>query len=115
GVDPWDRPAIYREAAGAGVDNGAPVWAVLILSGAIATLGLALNSSAVVIGAMLVAPLLSPVMGLALALAAGDGRLAIQTGAIVIGSTAAVVATGAFLTAVLPFQTITLEIAARAR
>ncbi|MEX0891835.1 MAG: hypothetical protein WEB88_06650 [Gemmatimonadota bacterium] len=41
------------------MDNDLPYWSILILSGAIATLGLALNSSAVVIGAMLVAPLLA--------------------------------------------------------
>ncbi|MEX2570230.1 MAG: DUF389 domain-containing protein [Gemmatimonadota bacterium] len=115
GVSRWDRPAIFRDSAEAAVDNRLPFWAVLVLSGAIATLGLAINSSAVVIGAMLVAPLLAPVMGLALALAAGDARLAIQTAAVVAGSTVAVVLAGALLTTVLPFQTITLEITSRAR
>ena len=115
GVERWDRPAIFRETADAATDNGLPYWLVLVLSGAIATLGLALNSSAVVIGAMLVAPLLSPVIGLALSLAVGDGRLAMRTGAVVVGSTAAVIAAGAILTVLLPFQTVTSEIAARAR
>ncbi|HEX6068795.1 MAG TPA: DUF389 domain-containing protein [Longimicrobiaceae bacterium] len=115
GVDRWDRPAIFRESADAATDNGLPYWMVLSLSGAIATLGLALDSSAVVIGAMLVAPLLAPVLGLALSLAVGDGRLAIQTGAVVVGSTLAVVTVGAVLTLLLPFQTITLEISARTR
>jgi uncharacterized hydrophobic protein (TIGR00271 family) len=62
---------------------------------------------------MLVAPLLAPVVGLALALAVGDGRLAAQTGAVVAGSTVAVVLTSALLTVLLPFQEITLEISAR--
>lgn len=115
GVARWDRPGIYREASDAAVENGLPYWIVLVLSGGIATLGLALNSSAVVIGAMLVAPLLAPVLGLALSLAVGDGRLAVQTAAIVLGSTLAVVAAGALLTVLLPFQTITLEISARTR
>jgi uncharacterized hydrophobic protein (TIGR00271 family) len=110
-----DRAAIYRDAAEAGTDNRATYWTVLLLSGAIATLGLALNSSAVVIGAMLVAPLLAPVLGLALALAVGDGRLAVQTAIIVLGSTVGVILVGAALTAVLPFHTITLEISARTR
>jgi uncharacterized hydrophobic protein (TIGR00271 family) len=115
GVQRWDRPAIFRESASAGTDNRLPYWMVLVLSGGIATLGLAINSSAVVIGAMLVAPLLAPVVGLALALAVGDGRLAAQTGAVVVGSTVAVVLTSAVLTVLLPFQTITLEISARTR
>jgi len=113
GVHRWDRPAIFREAASAATDNGLPFWLVLVLSGGIATLGLATNSAAVVIGAMLVAPLLAPIVGLALALAVGDGRLAVQSGLVVIGSTAAVVLISAFLTVLLPFQTITVEISAR--
>ncbi|MEX2582568.1 MAG: DUF389 domain-containing protein [Gemmatimonadota bacterium] len=113
GVRRWDRAAVFGDAASAAIDNALPYWIVLVLSGGIATLGLAINSSAVVIGAMLVAPLLAPVVGLALALAVGDGRLAVQTGTVVVGSTIAVVLTSALLTVLLPFQTITLEISAR--
>jgi uncharacterized membrane protein len=43
----------------------------------------------------------------------GDGRLALQTGAVVLGSMLAVVLTAALLTALLPFQSITLEISSR--
>jgi uncharacterized hydrophobic protein (TIGR00271 family) len=113
GVHRWDRVEIFRESATAATDNQLPYWMVLVLSGGIATLGLAIDSSAVVIGAMLVAPLLAPVVGLALALSVGDGRLAVQTGVVVAGSTAAVVLISALLTVLLPFQTITLEISAR--
>ncbi len=45
------------------------------LSCVIATLGLLTNSPAVIIGAMLVAPLMSPIIGLGLASITGDGRL----------------------------------------
>jgi uncharacterized hydrophobic protein (TIGR00271 family) len=113
GVQQWDRPGIFRETAAAATDVDLPYWLALTLSGAIATLGLAIDSSAVVIGAMLVAPLLAPVLGLAMALAVGDGRLAVQSGAVVVASTFAVLATAAILTLVLPFQSITLEISQR--
>jgi uncharacterized hydrophobic protein (TIGR00271 family) len=113
GVESWDRPLIFRDAADAAVDNGLSYWLVLLLSGAIATLGLAMNSAAVVIGAMLVAPLLGPIMGLSLALAVGDSRLALQSLAIVGGSILIVIATSAALTAILPFHTLTLEISSR--
>ncbi|MBR9988516.1 MAG: TIGR00341 family protein [Gemmatimonadetes bacterium] len=113
GVERWDRPLIFRDAADAAVDNGLSYWLVLLLSGAIATLGLAMDSSAVVIGAMLVAPLLGPIMGLSLALAVGDSRLALQSLAIVGGSLAIVIVTAAGLTALLPFHTLTLEISSR--
>ncbi|HSF79994.1 MAG TPA: DUF389 domain-containing protein [Anaerolineales bacterium] len=48
---------------------------LVILSCIIATLGLLTNSAAVIIGAMLVAPLMSPILGLGLASITGDSRL----------------------------------------
>jgi uncharacterized hydrophobic protein (TIGR00271 family) len=115
GVRRYDCPLIYKEAAEAGTDSDLPYWLILGLSGAIATLGLAIDSAAVVIGAMLVAPLLAPVMGLAIALVVGDAKLALQTGAVIIASTLLVIAIAALFTVALPFHTITLEISARVR
>ncbi len=57
-----------REAARPDVDY----FVLVILSSVIATLGLLTNSAAVIIGAMLVAPLMSPVIGLGLASVVGD-------------------------------------------
>ena len=48
---------------------------LVVLSAVIATLGLLTNSAAVIIGAMLVAPLMSPIIGIGLASLAGDARL----------------------------------------
>lgn len=115
GVEQWDRPVIFRETAGAALDVGLPYWSILLISGAIAALGLALDNAAVVIGAMLIAPLLAPMMGLALALAVGDVRLAVQTSIIVVVSTVAVIFIAALLTLVLPFEAVTPQITARSR
>ena len=115
GLRHWDRPALFVETAEAATDTDLPFWSVFMLSGAIATLGLAMDATAVVIGAMLVAPLLGPLLGLSLALAVGDGRLAVQTGLTVVLGALGVVALAALLTALLPFQDITSEIAARTR
>ena len=115
GLRTWDRPELYRETAVAATDTDLPFWAVLLLSGAIATLGLVLNSTAVVIGAMLVAPLLGPLLGLSLALAVGDGRLFVQTSATILLGAAGIVALAAALTVVLPFAVVTDEIASRTR
>lgn len=79
-VRDFDRKAIYRDTADAASNDTLAFWLVLGLSAAIATIGLAQNNSAVVIGAMLVAPLLSPLMGLALSMAVGDIRLAFRPG-----------------------------------
>jgi uncharacterized hydrophobic protein (TIGR00271 family) len=48
---------------------------MVLLSAVIATLGLLTNSAAVIIGAMLVAPLMSPIIGIGLASLTGDARL----------------------------------------
>lgn len=110
-----DRAKIFDDVASAATETGFQYWLVLALSGGIATLGLAQDSAAVVIGAMLIAPLLAPVVGLGLGLAVGDARLAIQAGLAVAVSTAVVVITGAVLTLTLPFHTLTPEITARTR
>jgi uncharacterized hydrophobic protein (TIGR00271 family) len=115
GLRRWDRPALYVETAEAATDTDLPFWSVFLLSGAIATLGLALDATAVVIGAMLVAPLLGPLLGLSLALAVGDGRLAVQTSLTVMLGSIGVIALAALLTVLLPFQDVTPEIAARTR
>ena len=48
---------------------------LLISSAVIASLGLISNSTAVVIGAMIVAPLMDPILSLAFGLAVSDGKL----------------------------------------
>ncbi|MFN2235046.1 MAG: DUF389 domain-containing protein, partial [Anaerolineales bacterium] len=48
---------------------------LVLLSSVIATLGLLVDSPAVIIGAMLVAPLMSPIIGLGMASIRGDDRL----------------------------------------
>jgi uncharacterized hydrophobic protein (TIGR00271 family) len=60
-----------REASHPGFD----FFLFVILSCTIATMGLLTNSVAIIIGAMLVAPLMSPVLGLGMASITGDGRL----------------------------------------
>lgn len=50
-------------------------YILVILSTVIAAYGLIANSTAVVIGAMIVAPLMTPIVGMALSLVSGDGHL----------------------------------------
>lgn len=68
---------------------------LVILSCSIATLGLITNSAAVIIGAMLLAPLMSPIIGLGLASVIGDGVL--------IKNSALALLRGAFLAILLSF------------
>lgn len=85
------------------------------MSGGIAILGLLLSSPAVVIGAMLLSPLMGPIMALGFALAIGDWvwlKQSLRT--LMIGSVMAVLLC-AVLVFLSPIQSITSEIAARTR
>jgi uncharacterized hydrophobic protein (TIGR00271 family) len=67
---------------------------LIVLSTTIAALGLIADSSAVVIGAMLVAPLMTPILAVAAAAVHGQtSRLGVST-AVLVGGTLAAIATG---------------------
>ena len=69
-----DRVSIYRSMrrnARADVD----FYVLIILAAGIAYLGLLLNSSSVIIGAMLIAPLMSPILSTAHGIVKGNGRM----------------------------------------
>ncbi|QQS41557.1 MAG: TIGR00341 family protein [Acidobacteriota bacterium] len=88
-------------------------WLQIIFSAGIATLGLILNSSAVIIGAMLISPLMGPILSAGLSLASGDLILAIRSSTNLILSTLAAILFAVILVAFLPFKDITPEIDAR--
>jgi uncharacterized hydrophobic protein (TIGR00271 family) len=64
-----------REMMSDSARPGANFFVLIVLSAVIATLGLLLDSPAVVIGAMLVAPLMSPILGFSLGMVLSDVRL----------------------------------------
>jgi uncharacterized hydrophobic protein (TIGR00271 family) len=88
-------------------------FVLIVLSSVIATLGLLQNSAAVIIGAMLVAPLMTPILGLSMGVVRGDVRLLrLALESALKGITlAVVVAVGVVLLA--PHPLVTTEIAAR--
>lgn len=88
-------------------------WTFLMLSMSIATLGLAMDSTTVVIGAMLVSPLMGPIVEFAMGLVVGSPVLTVRSLIRILGSVVLVVAGAALITLVLPFQEVTGEIAAR--
>ncbi len=88
-------------------------WLQLLFSAGIATLGLVLNSTAVIIGAMLISPLMGPILSAGLALSTGDLILAVRATANLILSTLGGVLFALILVALLPFKDVTSEIAAR--
>lgn len=88
---------------------------VVLLSGStlIATLGLFQNSPAVIIGAMIIAPLMRPLVGLSLSTLTADGKLLIGAGTTLIVGTVAGAAISATMAAVLGALALTPEILAR--
>lgn len=73
-IKPKRRREIYEDVAKLSQPGGS-FYVMVALSSVIAAYGLVINSAAVVIGAMLVAPLMGPIFGIALALTSGSRRL----------------------------------------
>lgn len=74
----------------------------MLLATAIATFGIASDSTAVVIGAMLVAPLMTPILGVSAGLINGRSRSAGIAAAVVVTSSVASVALAWALSAIIP-------------
>ena len=88
-------------------------YIMMILAAALAALGLRLNSPAVIIGAMLVAPLMSALVGVGLAIVQGDStllRLSVRT--LLIGILL-VIGVSALVGVLMPDAGITAEMASR--
>jgi len=86
-----------------------------LMSAGIAVLGLLLSSPAVVIGAMLISPLMGPIIGLGFALAVFDSvEMRRSATALAVGVVLAVLFC-ALIVLLSPLQTVTSEIAARTR
>lgn len=74
-------------------------WTMLVLSSVIAAAGVVSDSTATVIGAMIIAPLSTPIMGVALGLVKGSGNGA---GRFVLGGACVVVAVGLLTSLAVP-------------
>jgi uncharacterized hydrophobic protein (TIGR00271 family) len=82
----FEGPDVGRKLSG--------FWVLLILAGIIASAGIVGDSTATVIGAMIVAPLMTPILGVVLAIVSADSRnLARSLGLVLIGA-ATVIAIG---------------------
>ena len=85
------------------------------MSAGIAILGLLLSSPAVVIGAMLLSPLMNPIIGTGFSLATGDADWLRRCGKALLAGSAFAILFCALIVFVSPLQTVTEEIAARTR
>jgi uncharacterized hydrophobic protein (TIGR00271 family) len=77
-------------------------FVLLFLATVIATYGVVTNSVATIIGAMIVAPLMTPIMAVSLSAVTGDSRNIVRSMLLVIEGTAMVVGSAYVLAAILP-------------
>ncbi len=113
GVGQERKAEIYIELSKSATLRDTSYWLQILFSAGIATLGLVLNSPAVIIGAMLISPLMGPILAGGLALAAGDLTLGMRAIINLALSCLVAVAFAMLLVGFLPFKEITGEIAAR--
>jgi len=113
GVSSQRKEEIYLELSKSATLHDPAYWLQLIFAAGIATLGLVLNSPAVIIGAMLISPLMGPILASGLAFAAGDLILGLRAVGILTLSCLAAIIFSVLLVGLLPFKEMTAEIAAR--
>ncbi len=102
-----------REELISDAEPGQDYFVLIVLSSIIAALGLLLNSPAVVIGAMLVAPLMSPILGFSLAIVLGEVRLLRTSLESVFKGVMATIIVSILVGLISPLKEMTPEILAR--
>ena len=108
-----ERAQIVIREISDGSEPGLRFYILVVVSTMIAGFGLTMNSTAVIIGAMLVAPLMTPIFGIALALIRGDARLLGRASQAEIAGVAAAIGMGILLGAVYPSLEPTPEMISR--
>ncbi|WP_147654112.1 DUF389 domain-containing protein [Vulcaniibacterium gelatinicum] len=107
-----DRVAVIAHVAEAGALG--PRYAfMIVMSGGIATLGLLQNSAAVIIGAMLISPLMGPIIEMGMALALFDFRTLRRALITLATGVALALLTAGLIVAASPLREATPEILAR--
>ncbi len=92
--------------------RGAQLW-ILIFAIFIASLGLNVNSTAVIIGAMLISPLMGPIIGMGLSIGIGDLQLLKVSAKNFIVATVISIATAAVYFIISPYSEVQSELLAR--
>lgn len=109
-----EQVEVYKEVR-RGARPDVDFFVMMGLSAIIAAFGLLQNSTAVIIGAMLVAPLFTPILALSLAIVQGDVRLLRLAVESTLKGIALAIGLAILLAAVSPLRAVTSEIAARSQ
>lgn len=113
GISHGTREKAVRDLYLATEHNPLTYWAQLLIAAGIAHLGLVLNSTAVVIGAMLVSPLMTPIVQVGMGFTVGNSYLTAKATGRILISMLITVAFAALMTKVMPYEAVTNEILSR--
>jgi uncharacterized hydrophobic protein (TIGR00271 family) len=113
-LDLHEQTQVYK-AIREGAEPKIDFFVMIALSAAIATFGLLQNSPAVIIGAMLVAPLMAAIFGLSLSVVRGDVRLLRRAAGATLRGMLLAIAVGLLLTMILPDSPLPNEVIGRAQ
>jgi len=108
-----EQAQIYRSMR-RGSQPSTDFFVLITLASAIASLGLLLDSPAVIIGAMLVAPLMSAILGMGLSIVEGDQRFFWRALSTTLRGMFLAILTGFLVGLVVPGPSLTQEILSRA-
>ncbi len=112
-IHPSTKPIVYQRVFETAEINNFSYWLEIFFSAGIATFGLVESSPAVIIGAMLISPLMGPIMATGLALAVGDLYLGIKAVINLLVSITVSITFSGLLVWLLPFHSATSEIISR--
>ena len=112
-IDPGNRSKVYAQVYDGTALSSLNYWLGIVFSAGIATFGLIQDSPAVIIGAMLISPLMGPIMATGLGLAVGDFYLALKAILNLLASILVAVGLSAAIVWLLPFHSATTEILSR--
>lgn len=94
---------------------GVTYFLLVILAAVVATLGLLTNSTAVIIGAMLISPIMSPIIGMSFSMTLGDSNLFAKSIKGIILGTVVAITVSVFITLFIPSRSLTDEILSRTK
>lgn len=113
GIDPDARQVNVEKLYLSTEQTPGAYWLQLFIATGIAHLGLTLNSTAVIIGAMLVSPLMTPIVQVGMGFAIGHLHVTLRATMRLVTSIAFVALAAALLTKIMPISEVTAEILGR--
>lgn len=103
-LDREDRKASVNKLI-EGASPNSEFYLLLVLSTVITTLGVILNSAPIVIGGMLVAPIISPILSMAMAVVMADFKVLFQSAKVLLASISLV----AIIALIISFLSVNIE------